>query len=45
MRSVIKYRLNNYTQTEVANILGLSQVKVSRLETKGKTKIKEYIAA
>ncbi|MDD4408028.1 MAG: sigma factor-like helix-turn-helix DNA-binding protein, partial [Bacilli bacterium] len=33
------------TQTETANILGISQVKVSRIETKSKQKIKEYIAA
>lgn len=46
MRSIIKYRyFNDYTQTEIAELLGLSQVKVSRLETKGKNKIKEYIAA
>lgn len=46
MRSIIKYRyFNDYTQSEIANMLGLSQVKVSRLETKGKNKIKEYIAA
>ena len=46
MLSIIKYRyFNDYTQSEIAEILGLSQVKVSRLENKGKTKIKEYIAA
>lgn len=46
MRSIIKYRyFNDYTQSEIANMLGLSQVKVSRLENKGKSKIKEYIAA
>ena len=45
MRSVMIYRLNDYTQSEIAQVLNLSQVKVSRLETKGKTKIKEYIAA
>lgn len=45
MRSIIVYRLNDYTQSEIAEHLGLSQVKVSRLETKGKAKIKEYIAA
>lgn len=46
MRSIIKYRyFNDYTQSEIASMLGLSQVKVSRLETKGKSKIKEYIAA
>lgn len=31
------------TQSETANILGISQVKVSRLEKKSKAKIKEYI--
>lgn len=45
MRSVMLYRLNDYTQSEIAEVLNLSQVKVSRLETKGKRKIKEYIAA
>jgi len=45
MRSIIVYRLENYTQSEIAEFLGLSQVKVSRLEAKGKAKIKEYIAA
>jgi len=45
MRSIMIYRLNDYTQSEIANHLGLSQVKVSRLESKGKAKIKEYIAA
>lgn len=45
MRSVMIYRLNDYTQSEIAEVLNLSQVKVSRLETKGKSKIKEYIAA
>ncbi len=44
MKSIIEYRyFNDYTQTEIADMLGLSQVKVSRLETKGKKKIKEYI--
>ena len=45
MRSVILYRLNDYTQSEIAEALNMTQVKVSRLETKGKIKIKEYIAA
>ncbi len=44
-QSVIDYRyFQDFTQTETANILGISQVKVSRLETKSKKKIKEYIA-
>ena len=45
-QSVIDYRyFHDLTQTETANILGISQVKVSRLETNSKKKIKEYIAA
>ena len=45
MRSVMLYRLNDYTQSEIAQVLNMTQVKVSRLESKGKSKIKEYIAA
>lgn len=45
MRSIMIYRINDYTQSEIAEHLGLSQVKVSRLENKGKAKIKEYISA
>ena len=45
-QDVIKIRyFQDFTQTETAEILGISQVKVSRLEQKGKQKIKEYIAA
>ncbi len=45
-KTIIDYRyFQDLTQTETANILGISQVKVSRLETKSKQKIKEYIAA
>lgn len=45
-KSIIDYRyFHDLTQTETANILGISQVKVSRLETNSKKKIKEYIAA
>ncbi|MBQ3020951.1 MAG: sigma-70 family RNA polymerase sigma factor [Bacilli bacterium] len=45
-RKVIDYRyFKDYTQEEVARILGINQVKVSRLETKSKKKIKEYICA
>ena len=45
-RKVIDYRyFKDYTQQEVAEILGINQVKVSRLESKGKRKIKEYICA
>ncbi|MCH5167930.1 MAG: sigma-70 family RNA polymerase sigma factor [Erysipelotrichales bacterium] len=43
--AVINYRLNyDLTQKEVADILGISQVKVSRIESKGKNKILEYIS-
>ena len=43
--AVINYRLNyDLTQKEVAELLGISQVKVSRIEAKGKNKILEYIA-
>ena len=45
-QDVIKIRyFNDFTQTETAKLLGISQVKVSRLEQKGKQKIKEYICA
>lgn len=45
-RKVIDYRyFKDYTQQEVADILGIKQVKVSRLETKSKRKIKEYLCA
>ncbi len=45
-KKVINYRyFKDYTQEETAEILGLSQVKVSRIETKSKKKIKEYICA
>ena len=44
MKSIINYRyFHDLTQSEIAELMGLSQVKVSRLETKGKKKIKEYI--
>ncbi len=43
--AVINYRYNeDLTQQEVAKLLGISQVKVSRIESKGKDKILEYIA-
>lgn len=43
--AVIHYRYNeDLTQQEVAKLLGISQVKVSRIENKGKDKILEYIA-
>lgn len=35
----------DYTQQEAAALLGINQVKVSRLETSSKKKIKEYICA
>ena len=45
-QDVIKIRyFNDLSQVETAKALGISQVKVSRLEKKGKEKIKEYIAA
>lgn len=45
-RKVILYRYyEDYTQQEIANLLGINQVKVSRLETSSKKKIKEYICA
>lgn len=45
-QEVIKIRyFQDFTQTETAEALGISQVKVSRIEQKGKQKIKEYIAA
>lgn len=46
LKSIINYRYyQDLTQSEIAEIMGLSQVKVSRLENKGKQKIKEYISA
>lgn len=43
-QDVIKIRyFNDLTQTETAKVLGISQVKVSRVEQKGKQKILEYI--
>lgn len=45
-RKVIDLRyFKDYTQQEAANMLGINQVKVSRLETSSKKKIKEYICA
>lgn len=45
-QSVIDYRyFHDLTQSETADILGISQVKVSRVETASKKKIKEYIAS
>ena len=45
-KQVINYRyFGGYTQEEVAKILGVNQVKVSRLESTSKKKIKEYICA
>ena len=43
-QQVIVSRYFKYlTQSEIANNLGITQVKVSRLEQRGKEKIKEYI--
>lgn len=45
-QQVIKIRyFEDLTQMETAEVLGISQVKVSRIENKSKKKIKEYIAA
>lgn len=45
-QDVIKIRyFEDLTQMETAEKLGISQVKVSRIENRGKQKIKEYIAA
>lgn len=40
---IIDRYFNDLTQSETAKKLGISQVKVSRIEQKGKAKIKEYI--
>ena len=43
-KDIIKSRYyEDLTQSETASLLGISQVKVSRIEKKGKAKIKEYI--
>ena len=43
--AVMKYRLlGDLTQKEVADVLGISQVKVSRIENTSKKKILEYIS-
>ena len=45
-QKVIKIRyFEDLTQMETAEVLGISQVKVSRIENKSKKKIKEYITA
>jgi len=45
-QSIIDYRyFQDLTQSETANILGINQVKVSRLEKSSMKKMKEYIAA
>lgn len=45
-RKVIEFRyFKDYTQQETAEELGINQVKVSRLESSSKKKIKEYICA
>lgn len=40
---IINRYFNDLTQKETANLMGISQVKVSRIEQKSKIKIKEYI--
>lgn len=43
--AVMRYRYqSDYTQSETANALGISQVKVSRIESSSKKKILEYIS-
>lgn len=43
--AVMRYRyLSDYTQSETAGLLGISQVKVSRIESSSKKKILEYIS-
>ena len=45
-QNIIKLRyFNDYTQQETANILGLSQVKVSRYEKKSLIKMYNYLAS
>ena len=45
-KEVISMRyFKDYTQQEVAEYLGINQVKVSRVENNSKKKIKEYICA
>lgn len=45
-KKVINYRyFYGYSQQEIADMLGINQVKVSRIETSSKKKIKEYICA
>lgn len=45
-KEIIKYRyFKDYTQSETAKILGLSQVKVSRYEKKSLDKMYNYLAA
>ena len=45
-KKVIDFRyFKDYTQQETADVLGINQVKVSRLENTSKRKIKEYICA
>jgi RNA polymerase sporulation-specific sigma factor len=42
---VMYYRINyDLTQSEIAKLLGISQVKVSRIESNSKSKILEYIS-
>lgn len=41
---VIKSRMKGITQSEISKLLGISQVKVSRIESKSKKRILEYIS-
>lgn len=41
---VIKSRMKGITQSEISKLLGISQVKVSRIESRSKNKILEYIS-
>lgn len=43
-RFILEHNIHNYTQEEIANMLGINQVKVSRELTKIKQKVKSYMA-
>ena len=42
-RFILEHNIHNYTQEEIANMLGINQVKVSRELTKIKQKVKSYM--
>ncbi len=42
-KMILNYNLNDYTQEEIAKLLGKNQVKVSRELSKIKQKIKSYV--